>query len=322
MFRLAWVFGLLLGMIACKNNDKKSDEVNEENGTKSLGEQFQKAELPYLLSDTALLKHTDTTSLHMSASQALLPDSLKNNYFGKTARIKYSPLAKFEASEGTYFLIKASTGSKKAALVALYDKENNFLSSYPFLFPDTDPSTSQSSSIDKSFTITRNIVQRSGAEVGSEGKEVVAYDATEKKFGLIMLDPLNENPAEIVSPIDTFPKTHKLAGDYWMNKKNLISIRDGRYPNQLMVYVHTENTDGDCKGEMRGEFLMTTSTTATFRQGGDPCILNLQFKGNTVSINEQTGCGNYRGLDCPLTGTFTKKKPASAKPNTDKPKRK
>ena len=112
-----------------------------------------------------------------------------------------------------------------------------------------------------------------------------------------------------------------LVGDYRIDKKNLVSVRDGRYPNQLLVYIHTENKAGDCKGELRGEFVMTSSTTAVYRQGGDPCVLNLTFKGNSVSIEEEKGCGNYRGLDCPLTGTFTMRKPASAKSKSGKPKR-
>jgi hypothetical protein len=30
-------------------------------------------------------------------------------------------------------------------------------------------------------------------------------------------------------------------------------------------------------------------------------------------MNEESGCGNYRGLDCPFSGTFTRKKEAKPK---------
>ena len=321
MYRLALVFVVLFGLAACKNDDKKKDETEQPDSGATLAGQFKEGTLPYQLSDTALLRNSDTTTLRTPVATAFLPDSIKNNYFGQKAKIKYSPLAKFDGKEETYYVVKATAGSKKAAALVLFDKENNFLASYPFLMPDANPNTSQTSTLDKSLTVTRTIVERSGAELIGEGKEVVAYDASERKFSLILEDLLNENLTEIISPIDTFPKTHRLAGDYRIDKKNLVSIRDGRYPNQLLVYIHTENKAGDCKGEMRGEFLITSTTTATFRQGGDPCVLNLNFKGNTVSISEQTGCGNYRGLDCPLTGIFTKKKPASAKPTQNKPRR-
>jgi hypothetical protein len=319
MYRLAMAFILLAGLISCKNNEE-NDDATGTTGRKVFGVQVTETKLPYQLADTSLISNSDTTSIQQSAT-AFVDDSITKNYFGKNAKIKYIPLARFNGNEGTYFILKATSGAKKAAIVALFDGDNNFLAGYPFLFPDANPGTSQVSVIDKNLTISRNIVERNGAELVGEGKEVVAYDATEKKFSLIMQDPLNENLSEIISPIDTFPKTHRLAGDYRINKKNLVSIRDGRYPNQLLVYIHTENKEGDCTGEMRGEFLLTTSTTATYRQGGDPCVLNLSFKNNTVSIDEQTGCGNYRGLDCPFTGTFTKKTPPSAKPDLEKPRR-
>jgi hypothetical protein len=48
--------------------------------------------------------------------------------------------------------------------------------------------------------------------------------------------------------------------------------------------------------------------------------LSLTFSGNTVSLNEESGCGNYRGLDCPLTGSFTRKKEVKTKEASKKPK--
>jgi hypothetical protein len=322
MFRQVLLFALLFNLLACKNDDKRKEGEEKENASYDLGGQFKEMKPPFALSDTGLLKNKDTTSLPSATLLPLIADSIKNTYFGKGAKIQLAALAKFVDKQSSYYLIKASAGTKKAALLMVYDLDNNYQASYPFLLPDSDPSTYQSSSIDKNMTITKNVIQRKGPDVTGEGKEVVAYDAAQKSFSLIMLDALNENFSEIISPIDTFPRTNKFAGDYYINKKNLVSVRDGRYPNQLLVYIHTENKEGDCKGELRGEFVMTTSSTAVYRQGGDPCVLNLVFKGNKVSISEETGCGNYRELDCPLTGTFTRKKPQSAKATPDKPKRK
>ena len=322
MFRLALAFVMVLGLVACKNGDKEKEKEEETETSSGLLGKFKEGTLPYQVSDTGLLKNTDTTTIPAASMASLIPDSIRNNYFGKGAKIRFSPMAKLSGKAETYYVVKATAGAKKAAFLLAYEKENNYGATYPLLLPDADPGTSQLSTIDKNFTITKTITQRDGVDVSGEGKEVVAYDAANKNFSLIMLDLLNENLSEIISPIDTFGRTNKLTGDYYINKKNLISIRDGRYPNQLLVYVHTENSAGDCKGELRGEFLMTTSTTAVYRQGGDPCVMTLTFKGNKVSINEETGCGNYRGLDCPLTGTFTLKKPPSAKPSATKPKRK
>jgi hypothetical protein len=112
-------------------------------------------------------------------------------------------------------------------------------------------------------------------------------------------------------------KTHRFAGDYGKGKRNIISIRDGRAPNQLMAFVHLENQDG-CSGELKGELLMTSATTAIYRQGGDPCVLQFRFSGNTIELQEEEGCGNHRGLDCAFTGTFPKKKEAKAKTSEKK----
>jgi hypothetical protein len=307
-------------LAACKNGDNnKEEKTTSPSG--SMASYFKGATPPYQITDTALLQNKDTVSLPSALILPLVADSIKNSYFGKKTTVKYSPLAKLtnKAAE-MYYLVKVAGGGKKAVLLFVFDKENNFATSYPFLLPDENPNTSQTSSVDKNFTITKSTTQRNGPDVSSEGKEVVAYDAALKSFSLIMMDALNDNPAEAVNPIDTFPRTNKLAGDYYLNKKNFVAVRDGRYANQLLVYIHTENEDGDCKGQLKGDFLITSPASATYRLGGDPCVLGLSFAGNSVSIKEESGCGNHRGLDCPLSGTFTKKKPVVLKQTSKKKK--
>ncbi len=310
MFRPVYWFIIVSAMLAaCKGGDKKEEKKDDAASSQNFKDLFTKGSVPYQLSDTALVRNTDTTSLPSSAISSLIPDSIKRTCFGKATGIKYTPLVKLmQKDKEGYYLLKAASGVKKAVFILVFDAKDNFKSSYPFLLPDADPATSQVTTIDKNFTITKSIVQRSGAEVTGEGKEVVAYDAATGSFSLIMTDVLNDNPAEIINPIDTFAKTNKWAGDYKLNKKNIVSVRDGRHANQLLVYIHTENEAGDCKGELKGEFLLTSGSLAVYRLGGDPCVLDLNFSGNTVSIKEESGCGNHRGLDCPLSGTFTKKK--------------
>ncbi|GAA4728755.1 hypothetical protein [Flavisolibacter ginsenosidimutans] len=322
MFRPVWMIFLLLCFAACKNDDKKKEtQTKTEAPQIGLASFFKEGALPYQLSDTALLRNSDTASLPASIVAPLIADSIKKKYFDED-KIRYTALARFaQKGKDVYYIIKASGGGKKAALLLVFDKQNNFGATYPLLLPDANPNTSQTVVMDKNFTVTKTTTLRNGAEVTGEGKEVVAYDAASKAFSLIMMDALNDNPAVLVNPIDTFPKKNKLAGDYFLNKKNLIAVRDGRYPTQLLVYIHTENEAGDCIGQLKGEFILTTSTTAAYRQGGDPCVLNLTFNGNTVSMSEERGCGNYRGLDCPLSGSFTRKKAQSAKPLSSKTKR-
>ncbi|HEV7332877.1 MAG TPA: hypothetical protein VGN63_17690 [Flavisolibacter sp.] len=319
MYRIGLVvLGCLL--LACSgNNDRssESDTAGDNDLPAAFVRSFKTVTVPYQLSDTTLLKDEQKDTLSSRYISPLLPDSLKELAFGKTTKIKYMPLAKLqEQDRNAYYIVKGSAGGKKAAFLLLFDKEGNYSSAMPFLVPDNKSATSQTSSVDKSFTITKAVSERSGGAVTGEGKEVLAYDPAEKRFTLIMTDLLNNDQGVLINPIDTFPKTHKLAGDYYRNKKNLVAIRDGRYANQILVYIHTENSDGDCKGELKGEFILTSSSTAVYRQGGDPCILALNFSGNTVSLNEERGCGNYRGLDCPLDGKFTRKKEEKQKEST------
>jgi hypothetical protein len=324
MYRIGLVvLGCLL--LACSGNNDRSDESDsaaDSDLPAAFVRSFKAVSVPYQLSDTTLLKNESKDTLSSRYLTTLLPDSLKEQAFGQTTKIRYAPLAKLqEEGRDAYYVVKGTAGGKKAAFLLLFDKDGNYGAAMPFLVPDKKSETSQTSSIDKSFTITRAVSERSGGAVVGEGKEVLAYDGSEKRFSLIMTDQLHSDPNVLINPIDTFPRTHKFAGDYFRNKKNLVAVRDGRYPNQILVYIHTENTDGDCKGELKGEFILTSSTTAVYRQGGDPCILGLTFSSNSVSLNEERGCGNYRGLDCPLDGKFTRKKEEKQKETTKKANR-
>ena len=296
-------------LLACGGKEEKSADAGSDKPEALFSKSFKAVSMPYVLADSSLLNNKDTASLPLQTVTPLIPDSITRKIFGKTTGIKYTPLAKLEEeSKENFYVLKASSGNKKAALLVVFDKDGNYGASMPFLVPDDNAATSQSSSIDKSYTVTKATILREEGAVAGEGREVLAFDGNEKKFTLIMTDLLNDHPAVLVNPIDTFPKTNKFAGDYRVNKKNLIAVRDGRYANQILVYIHTENSDGTCRGELKGEFVMTGSNTAVYRLGGDPCILALTFSGNTVAINEESGCGNHRGLDCPFDGKFTRKK--------------
>ena len=322
MYRMGFVvLGCLL--LACKGTDKKAsaEGSGDKEGGPVFDSRFAAASLPYQLADTTLLNHRDAATLPATDMAALVHDSIGKKLFGKTTGIRFSPLAKIEASgKETYYVVKGTAGSKKAALLMVYDQSGQHGTTIPFLVPDNNAATTQASSIDRSYVVTRAITERNNGTVSGEGKDVLAWDRAEKTFSLIMTDLLNDNPSVLVNPLDTFAKSNRLAGDYFKNDKNLVAVRDGRYPNQILVYIHTENSSRDCIGELKGEFVMTGTNTAVYRQGGDPCVLSLTFSGNSISLNEERGCGNYRGLDCPFTGSFTRKKEESQKEAANKPK--
>jgi hypothetical protein len=128
-----------------------------------------------------------------------------------------------------------------------------------------------------------------------------------------MTDPLNDANLEVINPIDTLSRKRKYTGDYLKDKKNYISVRDSKYPNQLMFFIHMKSDDNDCDGELKGEMLVTSSTTAIYRQGGDPCVMSFSFSSNTVTVKEDEGCGSHRGLNCSFNGRYSLKKESNSK---------
>ncbi len=311
MFRLALVvcFGSLL--FSCGNKDEEK-EGQEGFGYDAFSAAFKEVQAPYQLTDTILNNNKDTAALTASAFTMLLPDSLRTKIFGKGA-IRFIPMTRIQSPDAeTYFIVKAVGGNKKAAIVYVYDKDGNFGASMPFLVPDNDPATAQFTSIEKSYVISRNVVKKIGGEI-EDGKDVYAYNREGKNFMLIMTDPLLQNTT-IVNPIDTLGRTNRFAGDYGSGKDLLISIRDGRTESQLTAFVHIKRNKGACTGELKGDLFFTSTTTAVYRQGGDPCVLEFVFKGSSVTLKEASGCGNHRDIDCLFDGTYTKKKPAATKP--------
>ena len=304
MFRLG--LALICLTIVCCNN-KKSDVVNE-NGFSYEGftKKFSKTTLPYQLSDTSLFKTKDSAVLKAKTLTGFISDSLKNKLFGRTSKVKYIALCKFQRPTGeTYFIVKGVNGNRRAVFLLVFDKNAQFATTLTFLNP-IEPRLSQVTSIDKSFSVSINRVRKKLKGAPTTSRNVYQYSSEKRKFQLILTDAQGEDFAGIINPIDSFSKKNKLSGDYIKNNRNFISIRDGRRPNQLLTFIHLENENG-CSGEFKGELLLASSNTAIYRHGGDPCVLSFKFTPPFVTLREDEGCGSYRGLDCLFEGSFRKK---------------
>jgi len=310
MIRSGFVMtGLVL--LSCNGGKKEEKGFSYE----KFAELFPPAQASYQLSDAKLLSNKDTTIIRLSEFARFISDSARTKLFGKGAKVKYIALARVKAAENTsYFIVKATSGSKKAALLLPFT-DGQFDAVFPFLVPDNDASTTQQSSIDKSNAITKAVSQKKRGGDVAEGRDVYQYVPEARQFTLVLTNPLN-NTAELINPIDTLPRKHKFSGDYLKDKKNFVSIRDGRNTNELLVFIHIE--DGDCSGEIKGTVLLTSSARGIYRQGGDPCELSFQFNGNSLSVKEGGGCGSRRGLNCSFNGNYTKKKAAKTKTSKKK----
>ena len=183
----------------------------------------------------------------------------------------------------------------------------------PLLAPDQYVSTRQSVLIEKNFTITKSIQRKNGDGSISEGKDAYVFNSETKSFMLIMTDALDDKPAEVINPIDTLQRKNKLSADYVKNKTDYISIRDTRKAGKLLFFIHFEKNNGECTGELKGEATMTSATTAVYKNGGDPCVLQFKFSSSSVTMKEDEGCGSHRGLRCLFEGSYPRKKEVKPK---------
>jgi hypothetical protein len=295
---------LIVLLWSCRNGKTDENKFSYE----KFADLFPAEQATYQVSDADLLANRDTTVIRSPEFAKFISDSLKTKLFGKGSKIRYVAMARVKAPKNTrYYIVKATSGSKKVALLLPFTNDQ-FDIAFPFLVPDGDGTTTQLSTIDKSNAIIKAVSQKKPGGDMAEGREVYQYVPEAKQFTLLLTNPLN-NVAEVINPIDTLSRKHKLSGDYVKDKKNFVSIRDGRSSNEVLFFIHIEK--GDCSGEVKGTLLMTATNRAVYRQSGDPCQLSLQFSGGALTVKEGGGCGSRRGLDCSFDGTYNRKKDKS-----------
>jgi hypothetical protein len=306
-------------LFSCKN--KKStltggDTVEVQDFIKS----FPLLKVPYQLTDAALnKKNEDSTAISYEIFTQFVPDTLLSKEFGEDAEPKIYPLGRIDVSKDEkYLLAKAIEGDKKVAYIISLDGNDRFAGGMEFLRVDSDPSTTQVSTIDRHFSIDKAIVRKKADGSTSDGKDVYGYNKDARQFMLFMTDPLDETVNELINPLDTLPRKNKFSGDYIKDKKNIVSIRDGKKPDRFRFFIHFEKMAGDCSGELKGDARFTSAGTAIYQSAGDPCVMQFSFTANSVTLKEQEGCGSRRGLKCSFDGSYPKKK--EQKPKTLKKK--
>ncbi|OLY92778.1 hypothetical protein SAMN05444008_10252 [Cnuella takakiae] len=314
MFRFA-VLCTLIFLSACGSKDKNSTAASTDgSGNAAFASLFQEMKPPYTLSDSGLLANKDTVRIRSEQWNQFIPDSITKNIFGATTRINYTPLASFKGKKGEqYFLVKAARENRSAALMVVAAHPDSLTAVLPFLVPDKDAASKQVTSFEGNFSVIRTVHRTLPDDSFQEGKDVFAYSELGRTFDLVMTDPLSDEKPELINPIDTLGSNYTYAGDYSRDKRNIVSVRDGRKKGLITVFIHMEAKEGTCTGEIKGDAEIVDGTTAIYRTPGDPCILTLKFGKGAVTLQEQEGCGSRRGLECSFNGTFKKKKEADTK---------
>lgn len=297
-------------MTGCGKKKKPSLSGDEPVEVSDFVDFFEPVSLPYALGDTLLpRKEKDSLLISYKIFTQFVPDSVLGKIYGKGTKPKIYALAKTIVPKAeTYLFVKTVSADKRAVLILGFDRQQQFQAAMTALRPDNNKSTTQSVVMDKRYTITKTVIQKRPDGTAGEGKDVYVLNAEAKSFTLIMTDPLNDKITELINPIDTLPRKHKLSADYVNGKMNLVSVRDGRKNDRISFFIHFEKNNGECTGELKGEAMLRSANTAEYREDGDPCILKFIFSNTAVTLKEQEGCGSRRGLNCSFDGSFARKK--------------
>lgn len=279
---------------------------------------FQPLKLPYQVGDTLLRrKETDAAGINYKLFTRFVPDSILAKYFGKEIRPKLYAVGKVRVpGNETYLFIKASTTSRKVFFILCFDKKNKFAAARPIIYLDNEPGVRGQAAMDAKYTLSITHQRKAPDGQVFYKKDAYVYNTDASMFTLIMTESneTGSKAAPIYNPIDTLSHKHKFTGDYSQDKRNLISVRDGKDASRILFFVHFEKDNGECKGELKGQAKFISANTARYMANGDPCMVEFLFSAKGVSMKEREGCGNHRDIKCFFEGYFTKRKEPKARP--------
>jgi hypothetical protein len=309
------LYGFICLMMACQSSETAS---NPEGSALSLFSQTAELRLPIQMNDSLLNQTFPKSGLIPPATwKGQIPDSAFRAIYGKRAQPTLAPLGRVQVKGGeTYVFTRTSQSGKQAVYLLAFNQDGNYAAAMPFVADEAGRHFS--GNMDTRYTITTVSKQKNKDQL-QYSKEVFVYN-TVGDFTLILTESneAKNQPLALVNPLDTFPATHPVTGDYFQDKKNLVSFRDGKNPQQVQVFVHFEKNNNSCSGEVKGMARMTSATTAVFTESNSPCEILFTFSGNTVQMKEATGCGSHRDIKCFFEGSFTRKpKPVAKKPKSN-----
>jgi hypothetical protein len=294
-------------ILACGSKDEdvvtgaKAPSINN-----AFTDQFPVLKLKFSISDTSIDKNIGTEKPLKEIGNKYFPDALIFDYFDRGSKINYYPVGKIQNGEDEiYVVMKAISGTRKAAYVLVYDNKLNYKDGSMICQTDGDNKTTYFSSIDKYFNIT---IRRTDNVVGQEASltEIFLAYNNSGKLGQVVT---NDTDGEVafINPIDSLPQTQKYTGDYFLDNDNIISLRNGKDTGTLTMFFKYEKDKETCLGEMKEQIKMIGANKAMYQKDGDPCGIEFTFTGTTIIVKEGVDCGNKKGaFNCTLNGSYTK----------------
>jgi len=308
--RRGYLIGLVCLMIAC-SEEKPDLTGNTPLKINNFNKVFKVASLPLIISDTSWNHYTDTLVIGRKALVQFVPDSIVEHIVRKTDKKSVlHPLFRIEKEQEYYLLFRVQHTSNFEICIIVFSKKNKYLS-YKVL-ADFNEENKGSRLYEKILNINKEpsflVEENKMSEDNSLTYEKRGWAYLDSAFRLIYFDS-NKKPenSKVINPIDTLPMNNAFSGDYGIDPKNFISLRDYSIQNKYQFFLHFEKKNGDCVGELKG-LIDFTKNIATYTEKGDACIIHFKIEGNQINIKEEGNCGNHRDMTCYFNDTYDKKR--------------
>lgn len=321
MKKMCTVLMLFFVLVSCK--EKKLKSIASEDLTASeLIALTPDLKLPLLMSDTVLLRNeNDSFAVSHKVVQTMLGDTVFNQLYPKVKQLKLFAMGK-TASEvsGTFVLLKSVAGAKREAHLFHFNKDMAYTDGIKLAGNEVSAKGKKYGRLDSKLNIALCEDVRTATGELFTNETVYAVNDT-GKFFVVMTNSNEDLSDEILgNPIDTFARKQIYSADYLIDKKNMVSVRDGLTAKTMIFFIHVSKQNGTCVGELKGEATFTEKNKAVFKDEGSDCEIDFIFSKTSVTIKEINACGSYRDITCFFEGTFTKK--AIPKPATKAVKKK
>ncbi len=295
---------------SCKNSSKENKPLTIDDFFKL----YKKIDLPANVADSGLANFGDTTTINPETFIQFISDSASQNILRDSAS-KYTiqPAGIIHFKTEDYLLTKFTSGKTTRLAVFVFDDKHQYKTNLLLLNTSVNDGYTYSVSItnEPTFIIKKEKIDEDKKDLYS--RNGYAYDESKNAFTVVLNDSNEKKSTDIINPIDTLAAINKFSGDYITDKRNFISVRDGKNAHTYFFFVHFEKNKGQCVGELKGKMNLVDESNAVYQESGDPCVIHFKFSASNIKIKEDGNCGNYRGITCPFDFTFKKKKASKTK---------
>ncbi len=296
---------IVILFFSCKSSNKESKPLTTTDFIKL----YSTLSLPANITDSGLENFGDTATINNSVFTEFIPDSaLQNVLSGSVSKYIIHPAGIIDLKTIDYLVTKFTSGKTIKLVVFVLDDKHHYKNSLLLLNNQNSDGYRYSLSVTNEPTF---IIRKEKTDADNKilySRNGYAFNESVNIFTEVMNDSNAKKVNDIINPIDTLAKFNKYSGDYITDKKDFISVRDGKNSLTYIFFIHFEKNKAACIGELKGEMSLVNETNAVYQESGDPCVINFKFTANSIKVKEEGNCGNYRGINCPFDFTFKKKK--------------